>query len=291
MTEPQYHPDFGEYKSELQPFTKFNWKSAQSRDAWVEPYQRMTEAKDEAEWLSVMDDNTDRKAAIIHVSHNNRDKWLQRVGENDLHYRGIRYSAPYDGFSHEFIPAQENDPERITYAVIAENSDIADQMEEAELEKSGYERHTKVGKLLGFPECCRDFFYENFVENGIRDPMYEVACNSGNASCIEDNCNHIRIEDPNPGNNILWRYFGLSYITHFPCSWDCENSLEVARDRYRVMAENGYEEAADHLNEWLRQPFEWSGYHGIAHIESDHVTASSNTSNYLDEKQIVWDSR
>lgn len=288
MVEPVYNKHFGDYEAEVEPFTKSNWKTARSRDNWNDIFQKMDRAKHEAEWRSVLDDDTDRKAAIIHVNNYNREKWLRRVGEYDLCYRDIRFSQPYDGFSHQHRPADPNDPERLTYAVIAENPDIADKMEEAENEMEGQERHDTVGELLGFPDCCRDFFNEDWVTSGIKDPMYEISCNSGNAEMIDDNPGHIRINDPNPGACVLWRYFGISFITHMPCSWDCEESIEIARQRYRVMAENGFEEAADAINAWMDQPFTWSAYHGIAHIQNTHVTASTNSSNYLDEKKIVW---
>lgn len=288
--EPTYHDDFGTYSVEVEPFAKFNWKSAESRDYWDK--QAMSRAKSEAEWRSVLDDKTDRKAAIIHVNNFSREKWLRRVGEHGLHYRDIRYSRPYDGFSHEFLPADPNDPNRLTYAVIAEDPDIADKMEEAETEMSGSERHDVVGSLLGFPKCCRDFFNDVWLGEGsgehIRDPMYEITCNSGNVSKVDGDSESLVINDPNPGVCVMWRYFGISYLTHMPCSWDCERSIDLARDRYRIMAENGYEEAAEAIHEWLSQPFTWSGYHGFAHVQNQHATTETNTASYLNEKKIEW---
>ena len=288
MIEPTYNEHFGEIDIEVPPFTQHNWQNAESRDQWKELFREMRSAKDVAEWRSVIDDETDRKAAIIHVDHQNRDEWLEKVGEHDLHYRAIRYSEHYSGFSHRVRPADPNDPRRMTYAVISKNPDIADKMEEAENEMDGRERHDMVGNLLGFPDCCRDFFNKDWVDRGIRDPMYEISCNSDSAEVVDGDRNHIRIPDANPGACVLWRYFGLSFITHMPCSWDCENSIELARERYRIMAENGYEEAADAMYQWLELPFSWTCINGIAHIQNQHVTAPTNSSVYLDKKRIDW---
>lgn len=285
---PHYHDSFGDYKIDTGSYTSLNWKSPTSRDAWSEWFNRMSHAKSEAEWRSVLDSETDRKAAIIHINNHNREDWLERVGENDLHYREIRYSEPYGGFAHEFSPTDKSDPNRITYSVIAENADIADKMKEAELEMGGAERHDVVGELLGFPKCCRNFFANDWMEEGIRDPMYEISCNTESSEKIDDNPNKIIVKDPNVGTNIMWRYFGISYITHMPCSWECEDSIELARNRYRIMSENGYGEEADRINEWLQQPFDWSGYHGQAHIQNAHVTSKVNSSCYLDEKLVKW---
>lgn len=288
MISPTYHPQFGEYKVDGEPFTKNNWKTARSRDNWAELFNSMQEAHREAEWRSIIDNSTDRKAAIIHVNNFNREKWLKRVGEYDLHYRDIRFSQPYDGFSHKVRPADPNNPNRLTYAVVSDNPDIADKMEEAESEMAGHERHDIVGELLGFPSCCRDFFNEDWVDNDIRDPMYEISCNTDDAEAVDGDRNHIRIPDPNPGTCIMWRYFGIAFLTHMPCSWDCESSIDVARERYRIMAENGYEAEANAIHEWLDHPFTWSCYHGIAHIQNTHVASSTNSSNYLNEKKVTW---
>ncbi|MFB6236946.1 MAG: hypothetical protein ABEH81_01110 [Halopenitus sp.] len=235
-----------------------------------------------------MDDQTDRKAAIIHVNNYNREQWIKRVGEHGLSYRDIRYSEPYEGFSHKHFPTDINDPERITYAVIAESDDIADKMEEAELEFDEDEKHNTVGELLGFPDCCRDFFDQEWL-NGRIDPMYEITCNSGNAKRVESEFGDtILVEDPNPGACVMWRYFGLSFITHLPCSWDCEHAIDVGRERYRVMKEAGYEDAADAMYQWLSLPFQWSGYHGIADIKNRYVTGCSQTSSYWEKKTIKW---
>lgn len=285
---PKYHANFGDYKIDTGSYTALNWKIPESRDAWAEHFQRMSEAKSEAEWRSVMDDETNRKAAIIHINNSNREKWLKRIGEHDLYYRDIRYSEPYGGFAHEFSPTEKSNPQRITYSVISENSDIVDEMEEAENEMQGHERHDKVGELLGFPECCRNFFLEDWIDASIRDPMYEISCNTPSAEAVDGNHNHVVVKEPNDGTNIMWRYFGLSFLTHMPCSWECERSVDLARRRFRIMSENGYGDAADLIHQWISQPHTWSGLHGQAVVQNSHATSKVNSSCYLSEKKVVW---
>lgn len=286
--EPDYHPNPPDTNVQIEPFTKTNFKTPTSRDLWSDLLDRIAAAKSEAEWRSVMDNDTDRKAAVIHVTNYNRERWLRRVSEYDLSFRDIRYSKPYDGFSHKFFPTDETDPERITYSVLAVNDDIADKFEEAETEMGGAERHDTVGQLLGFPSCCRDFFNDVWVNQGVKDPMYEITCNSDSADVVCGDRTTLKVEDPNPGANILWRYFGWSFITHHPCSWDCTESVEIARDRYRVMCEAGYDEAADALYEWLDEPHVWSGYHALATVKNQHIIGNTHTSSYWTDKTIYW---
>lgn len=270
-----------------EPFTKTNWIDKASREQWKDLHEQINEAHTEAEWRSVLSDKTDRQAAIIHVNNFNREKWLKRVGKHDLAYRDIRYNSPYNGFAHKFHPADENDPERITYAVIAENEDVADKFREAELEMEGDKRHDIVGDFLNFPDCCREAFNENWNPNdGDVDPMWEVAKNTDAAERVDENT--IRITEEEPYASVLWRYWGLAFTTHIPCSFDCEHSIEIGKKRGEIMAENGYEDAANALYNWLNTPYQWSGYSAIAHIRNQYMVASTGTGEYPNERNIIW---
>jgi len=287
---PTYVEDAPENRVELDPFARFNWKTVESKEMWKDALINAEIAKSEAEWRSVLSDKTDRKAAIIHINNFNREKWLRRMGEYGLAYRDIRYSEPYEGFAHKFHPTTIDDPRRNTYAVIAKDDDVADKMEEAELEMEGHERHGTVGKLLGFPDCCRSQFNDIWVDNwdrGLTDPMYEVACNTPSAREITD-ADNIRLEDPEAYTNVMWRYFGWSFITHIPCSFECEESAAIGEARHEIMHEAGYGGAADMLYGWLDQPFVWDALHSIANIRNMHVTATAGTSSYWSKKRVEW---
>jgi len=271
----------------LDPFATFNWRTADSRDHW-DNMEDMAVGSNEAEWLSVLDDRADRKAAIIHMGRDNADQWLERVGEHGLAYRQIRWTAPYDGFAHESPQVDPHDPERLSYAVIAQNEDVADKMVEAETEMAHHERHKTVGKLLGFPECCRNFFAETWYGDNMVDPMYEITCNSDNVEPIAGNKQNLRVVDPDPWNNVLYRYWGWTFLTHMPCSWDCEHSKEVAKTRGEIMADNGYRGAANDLWEWLREPMQWTSIAGQCQVKNKHMLGASGSSQYFSRKRIEW---
>jgi hypothetical protein len=273
----------------LDPFAQHNWKTLESRDKWKDTLQRASAGKSFAEWKSVESDKTDRKAAIIHINNYNREEWLRRLSERDLVYRDIRYSEPYEGFSHKFFPTSIDDPERNTYAVIAQNEDIADKIEEAELEFDEAEKHRTVGGFLGFPDCCIEHFLKTWHGKEMIDPMYETSCNTPEAVAKDDDPEDVWIEgDIEPWANVLWRYFGWSFITHIPCSWSCEESLDIGRKRGEIMAENGFKDEANALWEWLGSPHVWTGKNSIAHIRNRYVTGQSGTSSYWSKKRIVW---
>lgn len=270
-----------------EPFTNTNWKTVESRDRWRDLLATAATAKHEAEWRSVMDDRTDRKAAIIHVNNYNREKWLKRVGKHGLAYRDIRYSEPYDGFSHRHIPTTEDNPNRLTYAVIAENEQYADEMEAVETGEGGADRHDRVGELLNFPDCCREYFNDEWL-GGCIDPIYETTCNTGSARAIDGDPQNVLVEEPVPWTNIMYRYFGWSFVTHIPCSWDCEESIEIAKARGEIMADAGYEDAANAMYNFLDLPMVWSCKNGIAHVKNRHFIGTSSSATNWNEKRVVW---
>ena len=73
--------------------------------------------------------------------------------------------------------------------------------------------HRKLGLLLGYPECCVDFFCRNF-----------------NA----DNSN-LELKPENPYTNIALRNKDLVLISHFPCSSGCDRSIALARKYLRLL--------------------------------------------------------
>jgi len=295
--EPAYHDDFGSITLDVEPYTGWNWTSAANRDAWTGGgdttfsglMRRMRQLRSEAEWRSVLDTDTDRCVAIVNLNHSNMEEWVSRAGEHNLQYRTIRYNEPYDGFAHSHRPTSRDNPRRLCYGVVARSSDLLDAAEEACTELERHEKHEQLGELLGFPSCCRQFFQDVWLDAGIDDPMYEVACNTSSAERINtsDGTDTIKLHDPSPWVNVLWRYFQLSFITHIPCSFDCEASKHVAYNRGELMLDVD-EDAAKALKSWLDQPHSWSGHNAIAHVKSEPAIAQTQTSPYLQNKRIIW---
>lgn len=72
--------------------------------------------------------------------------------------------------------------------------------------------HYKFGRLLGYPECCRNFFAEHNDWN--RDnTLYQ---------------SYRRTRTPSYLCNSLLKHGGLSYAVHMPCSFDCPESMSIA---------------------------------------------------------------
>ena len=78
--------------------------------------------------------------------------------------------------------------------------------------------HAALGKLLGYPECCIKFFIEN----------YEKASNLHDDFTLLSLANS-KSESFSPLMNISLKYFDSAFINHYPCSFDCSCSLELAK--------------------------------------------------------------
>jgi len=76
--------------------------------------------------------------------------------------------------------------------------------------------HTSLGKLLGYPECCINFYTGN-REQALKNQ--------------DDYMMLIPTKDKIYPfyNNYAIRCFGVSLISHFPCSLDCKNSKDIAQ--------------------------------------------------------------
>ena len=130
-----------------------------------------------------------------------------------------------------------------------------------------------IGRLLGYPDCCRRFFRRVWVDHGLRDTTWPMALASrpdaGAARLIE--------ADGPPQANILWRWMGVRAVSHLPCSFDCRATVELADALLQAGREAGYAEEMDWILEILDWPAQWSALHGIAEIKTPLLKVSANT--------------
>lgn len=290
LTEEEFE-QLEEHKYRGYPFIKWNWKDARSRDSWKHHLQTIVEAQYATDVYSVTSDRlANRDAAQVIFENEHREKITELANEVGLTYLEIDHGDKNDGFSHLMNPGARDKldslEESITRAVIADKevAKVVDELYGRDDEDS----HRELGRLFGIPECCIEFYIEQAVKEDRIDPLYEVACNTEDVEMIDGDPTQLRVVDPEPWNNVLWRYFGWSYINHIPCSFDCEESKEIAKARGNIMAENGYRVSANALFEWLQKPMTWASLKSLAHIKNENVTSSAQSSCYWDEKYIVW---
>ncbi|MAG60710.1 hypothetical protein CL619_02880 [archaeon] len=79
-----------------------------------------------------------------------------------------------------------------------------------------------LGELLGYPECCINYFLENFAENNTNPTLKNKDCKNQDSWMLD----------------ISLREQDLAIISHFPCSWNCSKSIEIAKFRLESFKEN-----------------------------------------------------
>jgi len=126
--------------------------------------------------------------------------------------------------------------------------------------------HPAVGRLLGYPLCCTEFFSTAWA-CGYVDPVWQMACNS---RCTADNTRggHVLTAIGDPHLNPLLRYLGVRLVPHLAHSLDCPASIKLARQFVELGWALGYGDEMGWAEELLALPSEWSVQRGIARIKA-----------------------
>lgn len=88
-----------------------------------------------------------------------------------------------------------------------------------------YEQNTqdrKFGNILGYPECCAEFFIRNLEEQSEKQMDFVLPA-----------LNELKYFPFI--NNIAIRYFGIRILSHFPCSFDCEKSKKLGKKYFEII--------------------------------------------------------
>lgn len=144
--------------------------------------------------------------------------------------------------------------------------------------------HDELGRFLGYPACCRQFFQRWFVEQKSNDPSWLIARNT--AGCFIEGT-HAALSG-NPLGNILLRCAGVRAVPHLPCKCDCPSSLDLAARMLALYPSLGYSEEAEWLQEMLDWPMEWSALHGIAEIRTPVMKLVTTTDATAAKRTVRW---
>jgi len=165
-----------------------------------------------------------REASMYHLNPQDYDRQIDQIMKDGLAFQSIRRVKTAGGFSHTHQDGADLGPDTLVYGVLARDLDVAVAIVKAsQPDKSGDADNVSIGELLGYPECCRKAFAEFWKTT--YDPVFEIALNT--PGCKADG-NTIIIERGDPRLYVHFRYFGVRIIPWFPCSFNCEASIELA---------------------------------------------------------------
>lgn len=138
------------------------------------------------------------------------------------------------------------------FVFVSKNQKKVAEITEAEnlLEKKV--NHKKIGELLGYPNCCTDFYIKNRTEaEEKRNDDYTLISLRKSKGFIF----------PFYLNNTL-RYFNSAIITFFPCSYNCPKALAMSKKIFQEI-KTASPEFANFLEDKLKCGVIYTDFDGV----------------------------
>lgn len=111
--------------------------------------------------------------------------------------------------------------------------------------------HGAIGRMLGFPECCREFFARAWAGTSDRDVTPAMGS----------------VDGPWQANTML-RWLGVRLVPHLPCSANCEKTIANAEAYLAMAARLGIDLGA--LETLLRLPVTHDALNGVVIVSTPH---------------------
>ncbi len=232
----------------LPDFTRVLWVSDGARDVWAPRVEAITRAWLETEWRTIV--HGVRALAVTMVAPEALARRSELWQEHGL-----------VGFPVESHAA--------SLRVVVGSSDAVRAFQRA----TEANDDTAIGRLLGHPSCCTEFFRRVWVGDGMMDTTWPMAL----ASAGPQHDGRALTVSGAAEANILWRWVGLRGVPHLPCGFDCPDTVALGRQCLDVGRRAGFSEEMAWLEEILSWPVEWSALHGIAKIRTPILKVATST--------------
>jgi len=239
----------------------------QSCENWLMKLSQMGFLFHEAEYEMVKKGL--RRAAVIHIYPERLGESLERINKDNLVFTPILKSGCYEGFAHKHKEVKPGDP-FYWYGALTKEEKDGQKFKQAELSGD----HRTIGLMLGYPQCCVEYFIKNFPVN--YDPIWlgKEGKVRGYSEC-----------------NQMLRYFGARITSHLSCSPNCQATRRVGQLWFKTMKEIDKEKAAE-LYDLLSGEIIWNSYHGVVQVETPYFVGLTHTSPLLEKPRIIeWRGR
>jgi len=173
-----------------------------------------------------------KPCARILVFEDDSGKVIDFLDENKLEYsvsdfKVLKQPMQSDFYSDRSIKIAKEDPRKGHLLFYVSKSKItADKAKLAEKENG----HFSLGLILGYPQCCCDFFEKTFDEKSTDLTLRTLQNSNG-------------MEFPFYTNTAA-RHFDVSLLSHFPHSFHCRPSIETAQKNLKVIGKHSKQLAA-----------------------------------------------
>ena len=261
----------------LPEFARHSWVSEPARSVWAPRFARIARAWLDIEWRSVAAGV--RECGLVWITPDQLPTLIPAWQAAHLSAVQLHLGSTGRGDSAAGSPA--GPPGMVCVVVGSLN-----RVEELRHAWAGSDNET-VGRLLGYPACCRAFFHDVWVTQRCIDTTWAMA--EGTAPSGADH--KIRIEPDSalpPLANILWRWLGVRAVPHLPCRFDCPSTIALGQRLLEIGAQAGYADEVEWIAEILCWPVEWSALHGIAEIKSPLTKISTRSDATAGKRVVQW---
>jgi hypothetical protein len=236
-------------------FTRVIWVSDQAKAVWEPRINRISQKVIELERESVL---KLKRSALQVLSRADFPGAVTFCQQNNLVLLPLAVNGTTQNYSATSVPYQGGDY-TIRVAIIRPN------MLDEWLAAWKRQDDKWIGELLGFPECCVEFFQKYWKELGNVDTTWFMTGETEN--------NEVEVRGY-LACNILLRWLGVRSTPHLPCSFSCEATTGFFREFW-----SGHENTEEYnwLCEMLSWPAEWSALHGVARIKTPICEISTRT--------------
>jgi SAM-dependent methyltransferase len=248
----------------LPDFTRHSWVSDSARLTWEPRLERIRRAWLDVEWLSIVDEV--RGCALLGVPQDALSTAIAGWSAHHLSAIGLSMTEPH---THPGV----------TFAVVGS-------LENVTRARDAWTAHANqtLGRLLGYPECCRAFFERVWVGERSIDTTWAMAANTLPPKAA------VVVLEPNETSlpNVLWRWLGVRAVPHLPCRFDCSESALFGQRLLGVGERAGYVDEVKWIREILSWPVEWSALHGIAEVKTPILKISTRTDATASKHVVRW---
>lgn len=242
-------------------WVKTSWVGSKARTTWEPRIKAISNFITDIEEISVLEGM--RNAYRPVVSPKQFMTIAQKALKNGLITVPIAQIGNHTGYSASNKPVKENAP--WDYTVLIFN---AFNIKPNEIDLTD---DNTIGKLLGYPDCCIDFYNRIWSLEGYCDTTWPMAINTPNVDSLMAEIK------PSLYCNILMRWIGVRAVPHLPCSFDCDETMLFGKQFMDLGKQHGYKDEVEWTEEMLSWSLEWSALHGIAEIKTPIFKVSTNT--------------
>jgi hypothetical protein len=250
----------------LEEFTTYSWVNDDAKAVWEPRISKVRDCLDELEWRSILEGV--RACALTSVAQDTLPSFGAMLGAHGLTVVSLDKVAVSDVYANSLKRPRDGEPFH-HWCVIGRVTD-AQLFESAYLSKDD----GAIGRLLGYPPCCIDFFNRVWVDEGFIDTTWPMTQNTTSKKVISPT--HLEITEVSSGSQLL-RWLGLRVAIHLPCSFDCQPTAALAKKLSEVARSAGFHQEMNWLEEMLSWPIEWTALNGLAEITTPVGTISTVT--------------